>query len=423
MYKPSFIFILSLFTIYKISAQETIDTTSLSREKALNIYIDCDYCDQSYFKENFTIVNYVRDRKVADAHIIISEMETGSGGTQYMIQFTGQKRYGNLNDTVVFSLKADYTDDEERKEQLKYIQIGLVPYIMKTPFANKLELSINNENESIEEKDKWKNWVFELYGYGFANGEKSYKYFNVSSGISIQKVTPDIKVEINLRSRYNESRYRLYENDTLVYSNDTYQRTYYSSNLISKSIGEHWGLGGFLYLKNSTYSNLDLKISLKPAVEYNLFKYSEASRKQLRFLYSAGYEYSNYTDTTIYNKLEDRLFSQDLSIMLKYIVNWGSIEGAVYGSNYLHDFSLFQLGIYLGSDIRIFKGLSFSLYGGFDMPRDQIALKKGVTSTEDVLTRQHEMETDYNFWVNFGLTYTFGSIYNNVVNPRFDMDY
>ncbi|OQX80984.1 MAG: hypothetical protein B6D61_01340, partial [Bacteroidetes bacterium 4484_249] len=74
MYKPSFIFILSLFTIYKISAQETIDTTSLSREKALNIYIDCDYCDQSYFKENFTIVNYVRDRKVADAHIIISEM-------------------------------------------------------------------------------------------------------------------------------------------------------------------------------------------------------------------------------------------------------------------------------------------------------------------------------------------------------------
>ena len=57
------------------------------------------------------------------------------------------------------------------------------------------------------------------------------------------------------------------------------------------------------------------------------------------------------------------------------------------------------------------------------MPRDQITLKKGTTTAEDILTRQHEMETDYNFWVNFGLSYTFGSIYNNVVNPRFEMDF
>ncbi len=274
MNKPFIIFIFFVFQIFQLYAQEANDTISLSREKALNIYIDCDYCDQSYFKENFTIVNYVRDRKVADVHIIISEMETGSGGTEYMIQFTGQKKFQRLNDTLVFSLPADYTDDEERKEQLKHIQLGLVPYIMKTPFANNLNLSINNENENIEEKDIWKNWVFEVYGYGFANGEKSYKYFNINSGVSVQKVTSDIKIEINLRSRYNESRYRLYEDDSLVYSIDTYQRSYYSSNLFTKSIGEHWGAGGFLYLKNSTYGNMDFKMTLKPAIEYNLFKYS-----------------------------------------------------------------------------------------------------------------------------------------------------
>ena len=56
-----------------------------------------------------------------------------------------------------------------------------------------------NENKDIEEVDPWKNWVFELYGYGNANGEKSYKYLNLSSGISLQKVTPDIKIEINLK--------------------------------------------------------------------------------------------------------------------------------------------------------------------------------------------------------------------------------
>jgi len=30
------------------------------------------------------------------------------------------------------------------------------------------------------------------------------------------------------------------------------------------------------------------------------------------------------------------------------------------------------------------------------------------------------MQTDYNLWINAGLSYTFGSIYNNVVNPRFN---
>lgn len=423
MNKTFFVFIFAFSPIFQLTAQYSDDTISLSREQAINIYIDCDYCDQSYFKENFTIINYVRDRKVADVHIIISEMETGSGGTEYMLQFAGQKRFRSINDTIVFSLPADYTDDEERSGQLKHIQLGLVPFIMKTPYASTLNLNIDSEDEGLEEKDSWKNWVFEIYGYAFANGEKSYKYFNINSGVSVQKVTPDIKIEMNMRFRYNESRYRLYEDDSLVYSNDTYQRSYYSSNLFTKSFGEHWGAGGFLNLRNSTYNNLDFQMSVLPAIEYNVFKYSEASRKQLRFLYSAGYKHLDYTDTTIYNKLNDRLFSQNLSIMFKYIVNWGSVEGAVYGSNYLHDFSLFHLGIYIGADIRIFKGLSFNLWGGFDMPRDQIALKKGETTTEDVLTRQHEMETDYNFWVNIGLTYTFGSIYSNVVNPRFDMDF
>lgn len=347
-------------------------------------------------------------------------METGSGGTEYMLQFIGLKRFQFLTDTIIFSLPADYTDEEERSGQLKHIQLGLVPYILKTPFANKLQLTIDAEAESVEENDPWKNWVFEISGSGFADGEKSFKTLSLNSEISIQKVTSDIKFETSFYSSYRESKYRLYEDDSLVYSNDQYKRSYYYNNLFTKSIGDHWGLGGLLSLSNSTYRNLNLKFSITPAVEYNVFQYSEASRKQLRFLYSVGYEYSNYTDTTIYDKLNDKLFVQNLNIMLKYIVSWGSIEGSIYGSNYLHDFSLFNFGTYIGTDIRIFKGFSFNLWGGFDLPRNQISLKKGEITTEDVLTRKHEMETDYNFWVNIGFSYTFGSIYNNVVNPRFD---
>ena len=40
-------------------------------------------------------------------------------------------------------------------------------------------------------------------------------------------------------------------------------------------------------------------------------------------------------------------------------------------------------------------------------------------SLEDVLLRRKMQKTDYSYYTSFGFTYTFGSIYNNVVNPRF----
>ncbi len=96
------------------------------------------------------------------------------------------------------------------------------------------------------------------------------------------------------------------------------------------------------------------------------------------------------------------------------------MEGSVYASNYLNEFSKNRIGIQLGSDIRLFKGLSFRLHGGYSQKRDQISIAKETSSKEDILLRKTEMASDYSFWVNFGLSYTFGSIYNNVVNPRFD---
>jgi len=53
------------------------------------------------------------------------------------------------------------------------------------------------------------------------------------------------------------------------------------------------------------------------------------------------------------------------------------------------------------------------------MVHDQLSLVKGGATTEEILLHRKELETQYRYYVSFGLTYTFGSIYNNVVNPRF----
>ena len=50
---------------------------------------------------------------------------------------------------------------------------------------------------------------------------------------------------------------------------------------------------------------------------------------------------------------------------------------------------------------------------------DQINLPKGDADLEEVLLRRRQLETNYEASVSFGFRYRFGSVLNNVVNPRF----
>jgi len=52
--------------------------------------------------------------------------------------------------------------------------------------------------------------------------------------------------------------------------------------------------------------------------------------------------------------------------------------------------------------------------------KDQINLRVGEATDEEILLRQRELGTDFRYGFSFGLTYRFGSIYNNAVNPRFE---
>ena len=413
-------FILTVCAIILFS-QESSSPDDLKREKALDIFIDCRNCDQEYFKQNFTIVNYVRDRKEANVHIITTKMQTGGGGSEFSLLFIGLANYSFLTDTISYFLPSNYTEDENRKAMLKHIQLGLVPYILKTDFADKLILKIENETKEIDNHDPWKNWVFNIRSYAYGEIEKTYSRIYISSGIFIQKVTPEIKFESIIHHYYSVSNYKQYDGDTLAYSSISQERTYRFENLLSKSIGNHWGIGGFVNLMHSSYRNYKIRTSLLPTIEYNFFSYEQATRKQLRFMYSIGYSYYDYIDTTVYNKMQEGLFNHEIRIIYKQVEKWGNIETSALWTNFFHDFKLYMFSLKLSGEIRIFKGLSFNVRGFIDIPRNQISLRKGEVTTEDILLRQQEMQTDYYLGGSIGISYTFGSIYNNTVNPRFDL--
>jgi hypothetical protein len=406
------------------SSQENSDTMAGTSDRSLSIYLDCPCCDMDYFRTRFTLVNYVTEQRDADVYILVTDIGTGSGGTEYRMILNGNNRFGIYKDTVVFTLPADVTQEVMRSALLKYTQFALVPFLMKTPARKHLSLYIDeetDENERTDQPDPWRSWTFTLSGSGRLYNEKTYRNYGITCGLYISKITPEIKLESNNFFEFDESRFRLYDNDTLIYSVVSTQKTLSSSNLFVKSLGGHCGIGGIASVMKSDYSNLDLEMVAGPAVEFNLFSYEDASQKQLRFLYAVKYIHSDYIDSTVYNRMQDDLFMHELHIKFMYIDQWGEVLLNLSGSSYLDDWSHYYAGFRAMAGIKIVKGLSFDISGGLSYIRNQISLKKGSVSAEEFLLGDREMQTNFNYNISLGLSFRFGSVFNNTVNPRFDM--
>ena len=135
--------------------------------------------------------------------------------------------------------------------------------------------------------------------------------------------------------------------------------------------------------------------------------------------YGIGVRAFQYNDTTIYNKLSETLPYHSLSLAYAQKQTWGSVNGGVSASSYLNDPAKRNASVHLSTDLRLFKGLSLNFFTYYSNIADQIFLKKSASTTGDVLLQQQQLATSYSFAFFGGLRYSFGSLLNNVVNPRF----
>ena len=414
--KYEFIFLSILLLIaWQIKSQTTVTDDSL-KNSALKLYIDCNSCDMDYIKKEIQFVNYVREPKKADVFILFTFQTTGSGGTEYTMTFLGQNKFDGDNDTLKYNSKPDETSDETRNGIVQTLKLGLIYYVSKTPLGKNLEIkyqSSESDNETIE--DKWNNWVFELSGNCYSNGQESTNQTYLGGSINIDKITEDIKLETSVYYNYNESNFKL--NDTTTYKSIRKSQGFYFQYV--KSISEHWSAGFSTNIYSSTFNNYDLGTSFAPAIEYNLFQYSESTRKQLRFLYKTGIGYNDYVDMTDLDKFKEALLFEKLIIAFSIKEKWGSISTSLSGSHYFHDIKLYNVDLWTSLRLRIVKGLSFNISSYVSLINDQISLPKQDATNEEILTRKRMLPTQYSYYVNAGITYTFGSLYNNVVNPRF----
>ena len=105
---------------------------------ALKTYLDCnDFqgCDFDFFRTEITAVNWVRDRQVADIHILVTTQTTGSGGREYTATFIGLGRFAGVSDTLTYASPPAAPQDEVRRGLARVFRAGLVRYIARTPAA------------------------------------------------------------------------------------------------------------------------------------------------------------------------------------------------------------------------------------------------------------------------------------------------
>lgn len=396
------------------NAQDPGADTLAQRVDGLRIFIDCARCDMNYIREEIPYVNYVRDVKEAQLYILETREQTGSGGNRYTYAFVGQQDYTGMNDTLFYSSRPDDTRDYRRIWRTQMLKMGMMPYVAKTPLYSEVLIEPTERVEAQVVEDNWNNWVFELEAEPEFEGEESYKELELRSSVSASKITHDWKFELDFDHRYTRTKYTY--DDTLYTNYKSYQGL---ELLVVKSLGEHWSAGLRAEQITSSFNNIDLAVDVMPSVEYNIFPYSESTHRQLRLLYGIGSSFRIYNDTTIYDQTEEILWQQQLELAYQVQEKWGSINVSLMGSNFLHDFSKNRVELAGYISIRIFKGLSLRVRGGAARINDQLSLVKGEASEAEILLQLQELETSYHLEGGLGLTYTFGSIYNNIVNPRF----
>jgi hypothetical protein len=391
-----------------------------SGERAFSVFLDCTgfYCDPAFYRTEITFVDHVRDRTAADVHVLITREPTGGGGSSFALAFYGQRQFAGVADTLSLNTTQGATEDENRQAISRTVQLGLVRYLARTPDGTRATLTMAAPSVDAPKtdptRDPWNAWVFRAGANVNGSREREFSQNSIRGSLGASRVTEEWKSSLNVSENYNDQAFSIdRERITKVTRN-------FSGGLLQvRSLGEHWSAGLRANASTSTYLNQHLGASVSPALEYDVYPYKESTRRQIRLRYGAGVRYYLYNDTTVYDKITETRSFESLNLAFEQKQQWGSVEAQADGFHFLDDMGKSRINYYLGANVRIVKGLSVNFHGNYQVLHDQIYLARGGASREDVLLRQSQLATSYSAFFSAGISYTFGSVLNNVVNPRF----
>jgi hypothetical protein len=380
----------------------------------LRVFLDWPGTDIEAVKVEVPFVAFVPSLDAAQVRVAVSPTGPHPEG-RFRIEFFGLGEFQGQDNILTYAPGPEEKPEEARKGIAGMIGIGLLRYAAKTPAAKDLSVRFLDQAKPTSVNDKWNFWVFSLSGNSFLSGETQYRSGSYYATVSASRTTPAVKVRTSVYGNWSDYWFDL--GDGTSYQSKTHG--YGGSALAVKSLGEHWSAGGYVEAESSTYSNLNLALTAAPALEYDVFPYSESTKRQLRILYRIGLTRTRYYQETVYFKTAETLLQEALSFAYEVVRPWGKASVQLQGSHYFHNVKFNRLELEAGLELRVWRGLNLELDGSYTRIRDQLALSAEGASFEDILLRQRQLATGYNYSFSIGLNFSFGSTRSNVVNPRF----
>jgi hypothetical protein len=409
----------ALLSMLLLPALATAQGSTATQTESVNVFLDCQAqgCDSEHFRNEIEFVNWVRDRTVADVHVLITSLGSAGGGTAYQLNYIGLRGFAGDSVTLPLATQQTLTEPEQRDLLTQRLAQGLLHYAARTSIADRLRIELEPMGERdaapTRGRDPWNLWVFSVGLDVSTDGESRDLSREFDLTLNARRISEDWKLRFGVEGNYEEDRFEL---STRTETSVT--RNYNGSALIARSLASLWSAGLSMEVGRSTFQNQDLYVRAATVLEYSFFPYEQFSRRQLTLQYSVGARHLSYNVTTIYNRLEEQRLDHRLVFALDFQQPWGEAGFSLSGSHYLHDINRANLSVDGSIDVRLFRGLSLEVSGEYSRVHDQLYIPKGDATDEEVLLRRRALATNYRYSTSVGLNYTFGSIYNNIVNPR-----
>jgi len=384
----------------------------------LRVYPDCDNCFQDYLRNEIRWVDFVRQPQDADVQILSTDRETGGGGIEVTLRFVGLGRFAGTEYELRAVTPPGETEDVRRRGVLRAVSVGLLAFMARDGLPPGISLEVESDDEEASRqatRDPWNFWVFSLGADFEHEAEETSRDTSWEFEATADRVTDNWKISFGASIQEQRERFDLDENEPREFTRQERRFDWF----LAKSLGPHWSFGIEGDTQSSTFENISFLVGAAPAIEFNVFPYEQYATRQLRIGYGIGVEHSRYYEETLYGLFRETRPLHQFAVTLDQRQPWGTLQVGVEWSQYLHDLSKNRLEVDGELSFRITRGLSVEIEGSASRVHDQLSLPRRGADPEEILLRLRELQSGYEVSLSVGLSYSFGSIFNNIVNPRF----
>ena len=411
---------LLLFTC-NLQAQE-----ESSRDNALRVFLDCNSfsCDDDYLRTEINFVNWVRDRTLSQVHLIVTTNSTGAGGQLFVLDFIGIGELAGFGDELTYTSNTTDTQDEIINGLTRVIAVGLARFSTLIGQHEGFDIRSSAAAQSAatdrlvrasEVEDPWNFWVFEVGTEISLRGEETQTSEDYGLSFDAQRTTDTWKFEFEAEGDFSRDE-RERSNGTIIIDE---RESWGTDVLLAYALADHWSVGIESGIGSASRRNEDMSGSFYGVVEYSLFPYAEAPRKSFTARYDLGARYYDWEEETIFRQLSETRAQHRFELRYYQRQPWGTATVSMDAQQYLHDTGLWNLSFYGNLSFRVSRGLNLTIRADYALIEDQLFVSRSGLTDEEILLGQFDRPTDFDYSIRVGLTYEFGSIFNNVVNNRF----